>query len=73
MPEREITVTDDVRQKATRRDDGIESDHRVKRLLLGMGAPLEKQRFGARPHSRSAYIQTSDHYGADAIATLWRH
>ena len=47
--------------------------HGAKRLLLGMGAPLEKQRFGARPHSRSAYIQTRDHYGADAIATLWRH
>jgi 7-keto-8-aminopelargonate synthetase-like enzyme len=44
--------------------------HGSERLLLGMGAPLEKQRFGARRHARVAFFQASDHYGSDVLATL---
>jgi 7-keto-8-aminopelargonate synthetase-like enzyme len=44
--------------------------HGAERLLLGMGATLEKRRFGAREHQRCAFVQTSDHYAADVLASL---
>jgi 7-keto-8-aminopelargonate synthetase-like enzyme/predicted N-acyltransferase len=44
--------------------------HGASRVLLGMGAPLEKRRFGARPHARTAWVQSADHYGADVLAEL---
>ena len=37
------------------------------RVLFGMGAPLEKRRFGARPETRAYYVQADDHYGFDVI------
>jgi hypothetical protein len=44
--------------------------HGATRMPLGMGAPLEKRRFGAREQSRCAYVQASDHYSQDVLATL---
>jgi 7-keto-8-aminopelargonate synthetase-like enzyme len=44
--------------------------HGAERVLFGMGAPLEKQRFGAVSQSHHAYVQTSDHYSAEVLATL---
>jgi len=35
-----------------------------------MGASLEKQRFGARVLRNWAYVQTSDHYSHEVLATL---
>jgi 7-keto-8-aminopelargonate synthetase-like enzyme len=40
------------------------------RILFGMGAPLEKRRFGARPVTHCAYVQSSDHYSLEVLATL---
>ena len=42
----------------------------AQRVLLGMGAALEKQRFGAQPQTRRAYVQSADHYHADVLASL---
>ena len=44
--------------------------HGAQRVALGMGATLEKRRFGARVHARSAFVQARDHYSADLLATL---
>jgi 7-keto-8-aminopelargonate synthetase-like enzyme len=44
--------------------------HGARRVLLGMGAPLEKHRFGARPQKRFVYVQTGDHYSAEVLAEL---
>jgi hypothetical protein len=44
--------------------------HAARTLLLGMGAPLEKQRFGAKPALRSAFVQASDHYSAEVLSSL---
>ena len=44
--------------------------HGADRLLLGMGAPLEKQRFGAVAHARSAWVQAADHYAMEVLAGL---
>jgi hypothetical protein len=42
----------------------------ARRLLLGMGAALEKQRFGARPLARSIWIQTRDDFPARVLGLL---
>jgi len=42
----------------------------ARRILFGMGASLEKQRFGARVLRNWAYVQTSDHYSHEVLATL---
>lgn len=42
----------------------------ARRVLLGMGAPVEKQRFGARRHARCAFAQASDHYSSEVLAML---
>lgn len=44
--------------------------HRARSVMLGMGAPLEKHRFGAVAHARCAYVQASDHYGIEVLADL---
>jgi 7-keto-8-aminopelargonate synthetase-like enzyme len=41
-----------------------------RRLLLGMGAQLEKRRFGARPLRRNVWVQTRDAFHADVLALL---
>jgi len=40
------------------------------RVRLGMGAPLEKRRFGARPVPRKVWFQARDHFHADVITLL---
>ena len=45
-------------------------DHGSKRVLLGMGATLEKKRFGAHVQERVAFAQASDHYSAEVLAAL---
>jgi hypothetical protein len=40
------------------------------RMSLGMGAGLEKRRFGARAERRCAYVQVADHYGAELLAAV---
>ncbi len=44
--------------------------HGARRMLLGMGATLEKQRFGAQVQERLAFAQTSDHYSQDLLASF---
>jgi 7-keto-8-aminopelargonate synthetase-like enzyme len=44
--------------------------HGSRRVLMGMGAPLEKQRFGAVAHRRVAWVQASDHYAMEVLASL---
>jgi 7-keto-8-aminopelargonate synthetase-like enzyme len=39
-------------------------------VLLGMGAALEKRRFGAHAQERVAFVQASDHYSAQVLAAL---
>ncbi len=41
-----------------------------RRVLLGMGAGLEKRRFGAHAQARVAFAQTSDHYSAQVLAAF---
>jgi 7-keto-8-aminopelargonate synthetase-like enzyme len=45
-------------------------EHGAESMLLGMGAPLEKQRFGARPQSRCAFVQSADHYSHEVLTEL---
>jgi hypothetical protein len=40
------------------------------RLSLGMGAALEKRRFGARAVPRKVWFQARDHFQADVLALL---
>ena len=42
----------------------------LSKVLLGMGADLEKRRFGATPKQRFLFLQTADHYVFDAVAQL---
>jgi hypothetical protein len=42
----------------------------ARRILFGMGAPLEKQRFGAQTLHNYAYVQSSDHYSHEVLAAL---
>ncbi len=42
----------------------------LRRLQLGMGAPLEKRRFGAKPVPRKVWFQVRDHFHADVLALL---
>ena len=44
--------------------------HGLRSVLFGMGSPLEKRRFGARPQRRCLYAQVDDHYGLDVVAAL---
>jgi 7-keto-8-aminopelargonate synthetase-like enzyme len=41
-----------------------------RRVLLGMGASLEKRRFGAHVQERWAFAQASDHFSAEVLASL---
>jgi 7-keto-8-aminopelargonate synthetase-like enzyme/predicted N-acyltransferase len=40
------------------------------RIQLGMGAPLEKRRFGAQPVPRKVWFQARDRFHADVVALL---
>jgi hypothetical protein len=40
------------------------------RIRLGLGAPLEKRRFGARAVPRKVWFQARDHFHADVIELL---
>jgi 7-keto-8-aminopelargonate synthetase-like enzyme len=40
------------------------------RVLYGMGADLQKSRFGARPERRWAYLQPTETYNADVLAHI---
>jgi 7-keto-8-aminopelargonate synthetase-like enzyme len=42
----------------------------ARQLQLGMGAPLEKRRFGAQPIARKVWFQARDHFHADVVALL---
>ena len=44
--------------------------HGVSRVLFGMGADLEKRRFGARSEPSSVYLQATETYNADVLARL---
>ena len=38
-----------------------------KRVLFGMGAELEKRRFGAKPDQRAVYTQASEHFNMELL------
>ncbi len=40
------------------------------RVLMGMGAELEKRRFGADPEQRKLFVRARDHYQADLLTLL---
>jgi hypothetical protein len=42
----------------------------ARRVRYGMGADLQKARFGARPERRWAYVQAGETYNADVLAHL---
>jgi 7-keto-8-aminopelargonate synthetase-like enzyme len=42
----------------------------LRRVRLGMGAPLEKRRFGAHAVPRKVWFQARDHFHADVLALL---
>ncbi len=44
--------------------------HHSDRVLLGMGAPLEKRRFGATAEHRCAYAQSGEHYSHEVLASI---
>jgi hypothetical protein len=44
--------------------------HGSSRIELGMGAELEKQRFGARRQRRAFYVQSLDHFQHDVLSLL---
>jgi 7-keto-8-aminopelargonate synthetase-like enzyme len=44
--------------------------HRSDRILLGMGASLEKHRFGAAVERRCAYAQSGEHYSQEVLAGI---
>jgi 7-keto-8-aminopelargonate synthetase-like enzyme len=45
-------------------------EHGSRRILLGMGARLEKRRFGAEAQDRIAFVQSSDHYSQEVLTSL---
>ena len=44
--------------------------HGSKRILFGMGAELEKHRFGAKREKRSTYVQSHDQYQYDVLSLI---
>jgi hypothetical protein len=42
----------------------------LRHVRFGMGAPLEKRRFGARAVPRKVWFQARDHFHADVLALL---
>lgn len=44
--------------------------HRAQFVPLGIGAGVEKRRFGATAQARSAFAQTDDHYSQELLAAL---
>jgi 7-keto-8-aminopelargonate synthetase-like enzyme len=45
-------------------------DHGAQFVPLGIGAGVEKRRFGATAHARCAFAQTDDHYSQELLAAL---
>ena len=43
---------------------------RARRVLFGMGAELEKVRFGARPSERVMYVQSHDRFHHDVLTLI---
>ena len=39
-------------------------------LSIGMGAGLQKRRFGAQPIRSDIYVQAEDHYALDVLAQI---
>jgi 7-keto-8-aminopelargonate synthetase-like enzyme len=44
--------------------------HHSDRIMLGMGASLEKHRFGAAAEQRCAYAQSREHYSQEVLAGI---
>ena len=44
--------------------------HHSERILLGIGATLEKRRFGATVQARCAYVQTADHFNQQVLGMI---
>ena len=44
--------------------------HGLRRILLGMGASLEKRRFGAKPQEHCVFMRTEDTYHLELLADL---
>jgi hypothetical protein len=44
--------------------------HGLRRILFGMGAELEKRRFGARPQQHAVYLRTDSSYQLELLAEL---
>ena len=44
--------------------------HGCRRVLLGMGARLEKERFGARAEARRIFVQSEDHFQHDVLGLI---
>jgi len=45
-------------------------EHGASRVLMGMGAELEKRRFGAQAENRQLFVRARDHYQADVLTLL---
>ncbi|MCP5058957.1 MAG: aminotransferase class I/II-fold pyridoxal phosphate-dependent enzyme [bacterium] len=44
---------------------------KTKRIALGMGAGLQKKRFGARAEAASVYMLAEDHFALDVLSEIW--
>ncbi|MEZ4450973.1 MAG: bifunctional aminotransferase class I/II-fold pyridoxal phosphate-dependent enzyme/GNAT family N-acetyltransferase [Nannocystaceae bacterium] len=44
--------------------------HGLRRVYLGMAAPLEKSRFGAKRIAGCAYVQAAEHYDLEVLASV---
>jgi hypothetical protein len=40
------------------------------RIYFGLGSPIEKARFGARPAARNLYLHSRDHFASDALSLI---
>ena len=67
---RRAVDVDDIRQETMLRVLRRARELGKRRLCLGMGASLEKRRFGARAWPRCVYFQATDHYHLEVLAQL---
>ncbi len=42
----------------------------ARRIFFGMGSPVEKARFGARPEQRNLFLHSRDHFQSDVLALI---
>jgi 7-keto-8-aminopelargonate synthetase-like enzyme len=42
----------------------------ARRIYFGMGSPIEKARFGARPAARNLFLHSRDHFASDALSLI---